>query len=495
MPSRKGKGRQSLGFASKAQHAEFHKEWQQRLNEDYYAKKKRQQKEQQQRQKQQQRWNSMRQKSDNVITNLRNCKNNSSGDADATSTTASTATSKQPQSRLRRLIEERRYWDRLEDRRQQATRLISATYGDDKKADPTFISRPGWLVYHDSDVDDFARDYYEMLNARSAGVPTLQTISLQAVACALPQYMEALGVDTLHHYLSLLPAPALMVLSVEASRMGLMTNDLARALGRHSHITRFSLVSCARCDETDPNWKDLQPNAALEQTFLSTTTIATKKSTNQPKPEEDDNAVNNCTTIFELLRLPENVPDNWEDRLVDEEEEEDKKEEDNDESECTVTFASHQTPLLSVSSASVSHWSSLTHLELGNLPLLEIVVLEQVLRLCPMLTHLGLSGSLPYDDGPDALWNLSQWAPRLQLLDVSANAWITAPLLRSVYESFCAMRLASANTVSSSINSSAGSGISCRHQGRNNSLVIRARGCLSKSNQLIMKAEFGTLFE
>jgi hypothetical protein len=175
--------------------------------------------------------------------------------------------------------------------------------------------------------------------------------------------------------------------------------------------------------------------------------------------------------------------------------------------------------------------------------------LKQLLMTCaPRLTHLGLGNSLTYG-GPHALLNLSQWVPHLQVLDVSGNmAWVTEPLLRTVYQSFLTlwnrgtshfdngkgnqhqdpldeqehdddhhdaklfgMDGAPTQILSSPSSSSSSSSLSSfkqspcfqQQQQLNNRnlqqrqqprLLIKATGCLSRSSQVLMGMEFGTLF-
>ena len=550
MPSRKGKGRQSLGFATKSQRAQFHTEWQSRMNEDYYTQKRRQQKEQQRRQQQQQRWHQMR--------------------SSSSSSQQQRPSDQKPAAHLhslRRLIAERQYWDRVEDRSwmfshssfqtSQGSRLVASHSSNDKSNNPAAFSPPGWLVYHTTQTDEadtFAQDYGSMISnsnnqnqnqpddndrskytSRSGSfprIPTLQSLCLQALAKSLPHYLEALGVDLLHHYMSLLPGPALTVLSVEVSRQGFMTHVLAQVLGRHSHLTRFSLVACAKCDETDPQWKDLRPNVALRETFLQPssshyTTILTND--DDDDQDENDTPTNNRKAL--ALLLPTDVPDSWEDLWDDDQDHLPNHnshfggaDDDNDPSLSFPPLSSLVSALSPSSSPSCMPpaWRgcwALERLELGNLPLLEVDLLQQVLQVCPLLTHLGLSGSLTYDRGPDVLWKLSEWAPRLQVLDVSGNtSWVTEPLLRCVYESYYALRSESPLTCRSvggaessdlldentELKVVVGDGNPqqpqpqpqpqppyrqpCRH------IVIKATGCLTRSSQIMLEAEFGTLF-
>lgn len=466
MPSRKGKGRQSLGFGTKSQRAQFHHEWNARLQEDYYQKRRKQQ-------RQQQKANAAAQHKIRI--------------------------SQQPPkvgNSLRRLIAERQHWDRIEDRSwlygqsQQQKRLAEADPSNGQSPSFHDTSPPGWLLYHqgssgNSSTEDccFAEEYRTTTTTKTPGntklllFPTLQSLALHALAKALPQYLDELGVEQLHDYLSLLPGLALSTLSVLTSKSGNMTNHLCRALGNHSQVTRFSLVACAKCEETDPNWKDLQPNKALRETFLCTTT---------------SNHHDNNNNMQQPLWVSNHaVPDSWEE-LVDDDED------DNNNSLEPLPYCS---PQYTTPTYSYPRYCRLERLELGNLPLLQVeVVKELLLASGSTLTHLGLSGSLQYYDcGPDVLWQLSQWVPHLRVLDVSGNTgWVTEPVLRSVYDSYRAS-WESKSSRSKRIptcreEAEADTATTTAPQSQPPHLIIKATGCLTRSSQILMEMEFGTLF-
>jgi hypothetical protein len=509
MPSRKGKGRQSLGFGRKSQRAAFQQEWQQRLQEDYYVQ---------------------------VHKYERPRKSPAAAERRTFSCTNS----------LRRLIAERQFWDRVQDDEQQVLQRQKAA--PSQRLSP---GSPGWIIYHhpaDSD-DDFAHEFLQVSNATctststststSTKLPTLQSLALTQLAKSLPAYLEALGVEQLHRYLSLLPGQALTVLSVQLSLAGTMTNDLCQVLARHSQLQRFSLCAKQQCDDCNDS---LQPNEALKRLlpFQEGTAIHTDTA------DEKRFFIHNTNSKL-------HVPDSWEELLNDDD--------DDDEEEEEPPFSLPFTP-------SPRSLCSLERLQLGNLPFLDLHLLKQVLLTCaPRLTHLGLIKTLTYG-GPDVLRNLSQWVPLLQVLDVSGNtSWVTQPLLKAVYESFIALwiskdghhdnrngndrlvqdqdpldeqdfndddahhhhaKLLGVNPTQSRQSASSSSAAaaaaaaalpifkqsSCsqhrpqpqpqpRSQHNHNlqqqqrqqpRLLIKATGCLSRSSQLLMEMEFGTLF-
>ena len=315
----KGKGRQSGGFANKAQRAQYQSEWKERLSEDAAD-----------------RW---KRKSRSVL-NVR----------------------ERPKVRLQSLqhiLHERQYDDQVEHKalRQKHSSMTR----------PGHTSQPGELLY-DRD-DDYGKEY-------RSNCQSLQSLCMQALAPVLPNYLDQMGEATLHHYLSLLPGPALASLSVYISRSIGMSNSLVRLLNQ-TQVTRLSIVAPKNDDETDGHWMALTKQG-LESLVPTWGHVADSV-----------------------------VRDSWEDISADEEE--------------------------------LWQWRGcrrLERLELGNLPHCSLESLEILLASCSALTHLGLSGTCAYDSGPDVLWRLPDWLPHLQYLDVSGNPWVTEILLRRLFEEY-----------------------------------------------------------
>ncbi|CAB9526570.1 expressed unknown protein [Seminavis robusta] len=457
MPSRKGKGRQSLGFGSKLQRAQFHQDWQSRLQEDYYAQRA-------QRHKQTTRQRVKDEKSHIQLSS-------SSGEGRRRACQSSL---------LRRLIAERQYWDRLEDRswiylhhgQQQQQRLASTSTGSAGSTSSTTSgsqrrlndrlqdqSPPGWLIFHTTQSDEADPFAQEFLIGTSSSVPSLQSLALAQLAQSLPDYVQELGVPQMTDYLSILPGPALTVLSVTVSQLGLYTNQICQVIGRQSQLTRFSLVACPQCEETDPSWKELQPNQAIQALLL--------------QPGSSDNN----TPLVPILQSPTMVPESWEEL--------DDSDDDQDQDQIyssSIPPRSSPISILQSHRTSTSRQQQLERLELANLPHLQVHVLQQLLQAnASTLTHLGLCGSLSSQTGPDVLWQLAQLAPNLRVLDVSGNAsWVTEPVVRSVYDSYRAL-WESRDTLQ-------------QQSQQQQLLIIKATGCLSRSGQILMEMEFGTLF-
>lgn len=152
---------------------------------------------------------------------------------------------------LQGLLQEREYEDRLEHRamRQKKTAMIA------QRPSTKQPHAPGWVVYHGQPSGP----------PKCSRVPcSLQTLSLQALAPVLPDYIDAWGSDMVHYYLSLLPEDTLTDLSVEVSSTIGMTNALCRVLGQHAHIRSLSLVAPRTDDEDDSSWRALTDDAILE---------------------------------------------------------------------------------------------------------------------------------------------------------------------------------------------------------------------------------------
>jgi hypothetical protein len=317
----KGKGRQSGGFASKAIRAQFRTEWQDRVVED-------------------------------------------ASDRYRRKPNPTTIVKERPKLRLqslRHMLQEREHDDQVEHKAIRQKNSLLAKRGQ-------HISPPGGLLYYHD--DEYGRDY------RSNGRPTLQSLCLKALAPVLPNYLEVMGEAALHHYLSLLPGPALTALSVYISESIGMSNSLVGLLNQ-TQVTRLSIVAPKNDEETDSHWRALTKHGleALVPTWGHFTDSTVRES--------------------------------WEDVSSDEEER--------------------------------WQWTGcrrLERLELGNLPHFSLEGLEKLLEKCSALTHLGLSGSCACESGPELLWLLPDWLPQLQFLDLSGNPWVTENLLRKLFDDY-----------------------------------------------------------
>jgi hypothetical protein len=94
--------------------------------------------------------------------------------------------------------------------------------------------------------------------------------------------------------------------------------------------------------------------------------------------------------------------------------------------------------------------------------------LEKLLEKCSGMTHLGLSGSCAFESGPEVLWRLPDWLPRLQFLDISGNPWVTENLLRNLFGDY-----------------------NLRHP---QILQIKAVGCLPQTSQVALELEYREQF-
>lgn len=263
---------------------------------------------------------------------------------------------------LQGLLHEREHNDRLEHR---AMRLK-------KTSSPTTCPIPGWIVYHGTTTGVPQPRETGTTTGTCQTIPSLQSLSLQALAPVLPKYMDAWGAETVHYYLSLLPEDTLADLSVLVSSTIGMTNPLCQVLGQHPHVRALSLVAPQSHDEDDP--KALTEDGILQ-----------------------------LIPHWGLHR--ETIPETWEEDTSD-------------------------------IQGSWKGCVKLQRLELGNLPHLSANTLSVLLQKCSGITHLGLVGSLGYESGPEILWKLQDLLPKLKVLDLSSTPWLTEGLLRGLFKSY-----------------------------------------------------------
>jgi hypothetical protein len=166
----KGKGRQSGGFASKAQKAQFHTELQERVTEDAAARRRRIPK--------------------------------------------PISVKERPKIRLQSLqyiLRERQYDDQLEHKAIRQKNSLLSKRGN--------MSSPGRILYYRD--HDYGKEFRTVDQS-------LQVICLKSLAQVLPNYLDAMGEPSLTQYLSLLPGPALAALSIYISNSIGMSNSMLR---------------------------------------------------------------------------------------------------------------------------------------------------------------------------------------------------------------------------------------------------------------------------
>jgi hypothetical protein len=194
----KGKGRQSGGFASKAQKAQFHAELQERVTEDAAARRRRIPK--------------------------------------------PISVKERPKIRLQSLqyiLRERQYDDQLEHKAIRQKNSLLSKRGN--------MSPPGRILYYRD--HDYGKEFRTVDQS-------LQVICLKSLAQVLPNYLDAMGESSLTQYLSLLPGPALAALSIYISDSIGMSNSMLRLLNQ-TQVTRLSIFAPRNDDETDSHWRAL----------------------------------------------------------------------------------------------------------------------------------------------------------------------------------------------------------------------------------------------
>mmetsp|Transcript_11840 Transcript_11840/g.18175 ORF Transcript_11840/g.18175 Transcript_11840/m.18175 type:complete len:355 (-) Transcript_11840:73-1137(-) len=238
------------------------------------------------------------------------------------------------------------------------------------------------------------------------GSKSLQELCLRTLAKSLPIYLAELGEDTLYHYLSLLTGPAITALSVYISE-SIGMNDSLIPLFNQSHVTRLSIYGPKNDDETDSHWKALTM----------------------------DGLVSLIPTCGQHFPSAHPVPDSWEDA-----------------SEDFDRF----------------HWQGcrkLERIELGNMTHLQCETFEKLFSYSSMTTHLSLTHCCTFESGPEVLWRLHEWLPRILFLDLSGNAWITEELIRALFREY-----------------------------KENSFQIKAIGCLPQTSEVSLELDFGSRF-
>jgi len=239
---------------------------------------------------------------------------------------------------------------------------------------------------------------------------SLQKLCLKSLATSLPIYMEQFGEETLYHYLSLLTGPALTALSVYISESIGMSNSLVGLLNQ-SHVTRLSIFAPKYDEETDKDWKAFTKHGL--ESLVPTWGY----------PSSDF------------------VREHWEDYSLGDDEED------------------------------LWEWKGcrrLERLELGNMTYLPADSIKKLLETCSSLTHLSLNSCCTFESGPEVLWQLHEWLPRLTFLDLSGNAWVTEELLRKLFLIYC--------------------------QSYSQVLQVKAVGCLTQTSKISLELDFGNQF-
>jgi hypothetical protein len=158
-------------------------------------------------------------------------------------TTKSTLTKERPRlaslGQLKGLIQERQSYEQFEmmqERRRNG--FVPHAKLPQLQSDPIETHPPGWMLY------------YGEPDPIDPTVELLQKSCRKMLAKHLQDYLEAMGPQDFHGALSLLPSGTLSALSVEISKSGGITNELALVLGCHSHVERLSFHAALHIDET-----------------------------------------------------------------------------------------------------------------------------------------------------------------------------------------------------------------------------------------------------
>jgi hypothetical protein len=161
---------------------------------------------------------------------------------------------------LKGLIRERQSYEQFEmmqERRRNG--FVPHAKLPQLQSDPIETHPPGWMLY------------YGEPDPIDPTVELLQKYCMKVLAKHLQDYLNAMGPQDLHGILSLLPSETLSALSVETSKRGGMTNELAYVLGCHAQVERLSFHAALHIDETltDDGIEALVPHMPEQDTHDS----------------------------------------------------------------------------------------------------------------------------------------------------------------------------------------------------------------------------------
>ena len=126
----------------------------------------------------------------------------------------------------------------------------------------------------------------------SYGETGLALLCVKALAPVLQDYVNAMGTERTHYYLSLLPGKTLTALSVELSTRGLWkSDDMLYVVSHHAHMER--LVICAN----DP------ANSTITTTGINNALILQSERKHVPESWEDDDGCIEEVPMRRLQRL------------------------------------------------------------------------------------------------------------------------------------------------------------------------------------------------
>lgn len=302
---------------------------------------------------------------------------------------------------LRGLLRERRMEDTIEyqqARRRNLTRPAPSTADKDSSAVKTvkLFDRhdPGWILNYGDTATTTSSNRYKQQDTGQR-IPSLQSMCVEALGPALSAYTDSYGIDTMRAVLDTLPPAVLAGLSISvSSRGGGVDDSLVTVLGLHNHVEKLALHSM-QGRVTAKGILSIVPRIVTERQEENTT-----NRDNEELLESWEDAVSSvifdgCTRLTRLELCDLQVPFS----------------DDDSEYERAVT---EETELLNA--------------------------VTKLLRLCPRITHLSLSGSFrSYQCGFLLLKNIPCLLPKLSVLDLSHCTWMDDTLMHSFLSDLVAL--------------------------------------------------------
>jgi hypothetical protein len=326
-------------------------------------------------------------------------------------------------SQLKGLLRERQSYEayQLMERRRRDGFLPSRLtwLNQPEKYEPILTHPAGWLIHHtgqDPQNDKNNEEQSESTDsATNTMVPTLQYLSLQVLAQYFDEYWQAMGHDSLHAIMSILPSNSLTELSIllSSSNSGGINDHIAVLLGKHAHVDRL----CFRASPV--NEEQHQQQQKYENEGTGEDSVSTKLSRF---------TLTDCGLLELISKLTPSEESHkiyLDDDAVVETWEEWGDSDDDDNNDYRATFFPPYNDGLNI---------KLRRLELLDCQYVSAPVLLQLLERCSGITHLSLAGSFlrSPQDGMDVLPKLPRVLPNLQVLDVTRCPWITTSLLTNM---------------------------------------------------------------
>jgi hypothetical protein len=345
-----------------------------------------------------------------------------------------------PQSFLTSLIRERQSHEQFEraERRRRNGFLPSREELKVQHRDVPIIRHPpGWILTYGSETKEESfmiwskdtgtkilpicrEEEKEVFRNKETGVLRLQDLALHVFADHLEEYFYAMGTESLHAAMAVLPPETLAELSILVSikKRGGVNDHLAILMAKHGHVDQICLRAAAHGDEDEAKFgHDRKTDEdGSEEGYDSDMPLSSKTLTDQGVLALMHQVSVKNYTVDAID--DDSVPDCWEDN----------------DSDSEAELDSWELHASAVSGAKSFLNIKLRRLELLDCQRISATVLLKLFERCSGITHLSLAGSFVRSpqDGIDVLLNLPLTLPNLQVLDVTRCPWVAFSLLTEV---------------------------------------------------------------